>query len=99
MVNVVKDLKEGDLAKEEVAILNEQITLQNLYIEQSDSLQKVLKAQALFFINANDEKDGYLTAYKLRLEKADRNTQKQSSWIKGLGIALVVSIASNLITK
>lgn len=99
MINVVKDLKEGDLAKEEVAILNEQISLQNTYIEQSDSVKNVLKEQALFFINANDEKEAYLTTCRLQLEKANKKTQRQSSWLKGLGIALVISIASNLITK
>ena len=99
MIKVVRDLKEGDIAKEEVAILNEQIELHNKYIEKSDLTIATLKNQLVNCQTSLTESVNIGSSYKLRLEKVEKKSANKDGWIKGLAIAVGILIASNIIIQ
>lgn len=98
MVQIVKDLKDYDYTKEELEVITQQFELQTSYIDQQDSLVVNLKNQCVNVGNMLQESSQLADTYKLQLDKVARKSEKQKSWIKGLAIGLVVSLASNLLT-
>jgi len=98
MVQVVKDLKDYDLVKDELDAMNEQFTLQNTYIEQQDSVVVNLKNHCQNIGNMLEERSQISDSYKLQLDKVARENEKKKSWIRGLAIALIISFTTNLIT-
>ena len=99
MVQVVKDLKDYDLVKEELDAVNEQLTLQNTFIEQQDSSLSTLKRQNFNLGDMLQTRSDISDNYKLQLDKVARQNEKKKSWIKGLAIALFISFTTNLISN
>ena len=99
MIKVVKDLKEGDIAKEEVAVLNQQIELYNKYAEKSDLVIINLKNQVTNCQTSLTESLNIGSSYKLRLEKAERKSANKDVWIKSLAIAFGILVATNIIIQ
>lgn len=95
MVQVIKDLKDYDIAKEELDAITQQFELQTTYIDQQDSLVVSLKNQCSNIGNMLQESSQLADTYKLRLDKVERKSVKKDGWIKGLAIGLVVSIITN----
>lgn len=98
MVKVIKDLKEGDIAKDEVIILNEQIILQNLYNIKCDSALLITKNQVENYQNAINECTNINLSYKTQISKLEQKLSNKNGWIKGLIFTLGISIITNLIT-
>jgi predicted RNase H-like nuclease (RuvC/YqgF family) len=99
MVQVVKDLKDYDLVKEELEAVTEQNTLQNTYIEQQNSTVTTLTKQNLNLGEMLQTRSDISDNYKLQLDKVARQNEKKKSWIKGLAIALFISFTTNLISN
>jgi cell shape-determining protein MreC len=99
LVQVVKDLKDYDIVKDELEAVTEQFTLQNTFIEQQDSVVSNLKRQNINLGSMLDERSQISDTYKLQLDKVARENEKKKSWIKGLSIALFISFTTNLIIK
>ena len=99
MVQVVKDLKDYDLVKEELDAVNEQLALQNTFIEQQDSTLSTLKRQNFNLGDMLQTRSDISDNYKLQLDKVARQNEKKKSWIKGLAIALFISFTTNLISN
>lgn len=99
MVQVVKDLKDYDLVKEELDAVNEQLALQNTFIEQQDSSLSTLKRQNFNLGDMLQTRSDISDNYKLQLDKVARQNEKKKSWIKGLAIALFISFTTNLISN
>jgi hypothetical protein len=97
MVQVVKDLKDYDIVKEELDAVTEQSILQTIVIEQQDSIIVTLKKQNLNLESMFEYRSVVSDKYKLQLEKVSRENEKKKSWIKGLAIALFISFTTNLI--
>lgn len=98
MVQVVKDLKDYDIVKDELEAITEQFTLQTTYIDQQDSVVVNLKGHCQNLANMLQERSDISDSYKLQLDKVARENEKKKSWIKGLAIALLISFTTNLIT-
>lgn len=96
MVQVVKDLKDYDIVKEELDAVSEQFALQSTFIDQQDSTVATLKRQNLNLANMLQDRSDISDNYKLQLDKVARENEKKKGWIKGLAIALVVSFITNL---
>jgi cell shape-determining protein MreC len=99
MVQVVKDLKDYDLVKEELEAVNEQCALQNTFIEQQDSTLATLTRQNYNLGDMLQTRSDISDNYKLQLDKVARQNEKKKSWIKGLAIALFISFTTNLISN
>jgi hypothetical protein len=98
MVQVIKDLKDYDIVKDELEAVTEQFTLQNTYIEQQDSVVVNLKNHCQNIGIMLQERSQISDTYKLQLDKVARQNEKKKSWIRGLAIALIISFTTNLIT-
>jgi hypothetical protein len=98
LVQVVKDLKDYDIVKDELEAMTEQFTLQNTFIDQQDSVNAYLKRQNINLGNMLQERSDISDTYKLQLDKVARQNEKKKSWIRGLAIALLISFTTNLIT-
>lgn len=99
MIKVVKDLKEGDIAKEEVVLLNEQIELCNKYQEKSDLVIVNLKNQVANCQTSLTESINIGSSYKLQLEKLERKSANKNVWIKSLAIAVGILVATNIVVQ
>jgi cell shape-determining protein MreC len=99
MVQVVKDLKDYDLVKEELEAVTEQCALQNTFIEQQDSTLATLTRQNYNLSDMLQTRSDISDNYKLQLDKVARQNEKKKSWIKGLAIALFISFTTNLISN
>jgi hypothetical protein len=99
MVQVVKDLKDYDLVKEELEAVTEQCALQNTFIEQQDSTLATLTRQNYNLGDMLQTRSDISDNYKLQLDKVARQNEKKKSWIKGLAIALFISFTTNLISN
>jgi len=99
MINVIKDLKEGDIAKEEVAVLNEQIELQNKYTQKCDLALISLKIQVVNCQSSLDDAANIGLSYKLRLDKVERKLTHKKKWVKILLSVALTSIFINIITN
>jgi len=97
MVQVVKDLKDYDIVKEELDAVTEQFSLQNIFIQQQDSIVVLLKKQNVNLESMFQNRSEISDKYKLQLEKVTRENERKKSWIKGLAIALFISFTTNLI--
>lgn len=91
MAKMVKDIKEGDIAKEEVKVLTEQATYQQQYIATTDSINALLKLQFSNCESVLEQKDKYLQSINLQLQKTEKKVGNQKGWMKGLTIALTIS--------
>lgn len=98
MVQVVKDLKDYDIVKEELDAITEQFTLQSTFIDQQDSVNTFLKVKNENLIKMLDERSEISDTYKLQLDKVARQNEKRKSWIRGLSIALLISFTTNILT-
>lgn len=99
MVQVVKDLKDYDIIKEELSEVEEQIVLQSAYTEEQDSIIINLKKHTQNLSLMLEERSEISDSYKLQLDKVARQNEKKKSWIRGLAIALFISFTTNLITN
>ena len=99
MVQVVKDLKDYDIIKEELSEVEEQIVLQTAYTEEQDSIIINLKNHTQNLSLMLEERSQISDSYKLQLDKVARQNEKKKSWIRGLAIALFISFTTNLITN
>lgn len=96
MDSVIADLKSGDIAKEEVEILNEQMKLRTTYEE---NLEQVIEGQKKSIAHCNDaitETSNLADQYKLRLDKIERKSVRQSKVIKWLSAILITSLFLNV---
>lgn len=76
MLNVIRDLNEGDVAKEQVDMLTEQLVLQAQLLDKQDSINAGYKKQIVQWQNISQDKDVYLDTYKLQLDKTARELKK-----------------------
>lgn len=96
MDSVIADLKSGDIAKEEVEVLNEQMKLRTTY---EDNLEQVIEGQKKTIAHCNDaiQETGQLAdQYKLRLDKVDRELHNKKKWVKILSIISITSLFLNI---
>ena len=76
MLNVIKDLNEGDVAKEQVDMLTEQLVLQAQLLDTQDSINAGYRKQINQWKSISDDKDAYLDSYKIQLDKTARELKK-----------------------
>lgn len=96
MDSVIADLKSGDIAKEEVEVLNEQMALRTTY---ENNLEQVIEGQKKTIAHCNDavQETGLLAdQYKLRLDKVDRELTNKKKLIKILSIISLTSLFLNI---
>lgn len=96
MDSVIADLKSGDIAKEEVEVLNEQMRLRTTYEE---NLEQVIEGQKKSIAHCNDaitETSNLADQYKLRLDKVDRELSNKKKWVKILSIISITSLFLNI---
>lgn len=96
MDSVIADLKSGDIAKEEVEVLNEQMALRTTY---ENNLEQVIEGQKKTIAHCNDavQETGLLAdQYKLRLDKVDRELTNKKKWVKILSIISLTSLFLNI---
>jgi hypothetical protein len=80
MLNVIRDLNEGDVAKEQVDMLTEQLVLQAQLLDKQDSINAGYRKQIIQWKSISDDKDAYLDSYKLQLDKTSRELKKEKQW-------------------
>jgi uncharacterized coiled-coil protein SlyX len=96
MDSVIADLKSGDIAKEEVDVLNEQMKLRTTYEE---NLEEVITNQKKAIAHCNDaitETSNLADQYKLRLDKVDRELTHKKKWVTILSVISITSIFLNI---
>ena len=93
--NVIKDLNEGDVAREQVVALNEQIEYQQKYVTLSDSVNKIYRKQIVEWQNISQDKDQYITSYKLQLDKVARQSENRRKWLSYFVIAFTSTLIIN----
>jgi uncharacterized coiled-coil protein SlyX len=96
MDSVIADLKSGDIAKEEVEVLNEQMALRTTY---EANLEQVIEGQKKTIAHCNDaisETSQLADQYKLRLDKVDRQLTNKKKWVKILSIISLTSLFLNI---
>ena len=76
MLNVIKDLNEGDVAKEQVDMLTEQLVLQAQLLDTQDSINAGYRKQINQWKSISDDKDAYLDSYKIQLDKTARELKQ-----------------------
>jgi hypothetical protein len=96
---IIKDLKDGDYAKEEVFLLNNQISLHTEYIIQQDSSNKLLRQHNIYLSGLVDDKDTQINNLTSQLNQTNRDYDKRGYWIKGLAIGLGASIITAFAIK
>lgn len=80
MLNVIRDLNEGDVAKEQVDMLTDQLVLQAQLLDKQDSINAGYRKQIIQWKSISDDKDAYLDSYKLQLDKTSRELKKEKQW-------------------
>lgn len=96
MDSIIADLKSGDIAKEEVVVLNEQVRLRTTLAE---NLEKVIEGKDKIIVNCQNaltENSNLTDSYKLQLDKVARKSEKQKKLIKVLSIISITSLFLNL---
>ena len=92
---VIKDLIDGDGAKEELAITQEKVSLLNQKIDLKDSVIKYKALQISIWDAVMMKKDSQLVSSKKMIEKIEKDLQKQETKTKlaifGTIIVLVVT--------
>lgn len=91
MLNVIRDLNEGDVAKEQVDMLTEQLVLQAQLIDKQDSINAGYRKQIIQWKSISDDKDAYLDSYKLQLDKTSRELKKEKQWNNVLKFTQTIS--------
>jgi hypothetical protein len=92
---MITDIKNGDDAKEEKEMLEEQLVLQGQYVDQADSLVEHYKKSLAVMNKISDEKEDYIQTYKLQLDKVARKSEQQRKWINYLFIGFATSLIIN----
>ena len=82
MLNVIRDLNEGDVAKEQVDMLTEQLVVQAQLLDKQEAINENYKKQINQWKSISDDKDAYLDSYKLQLDKTSRELKKEKQWVK-----------------
>lgn len=80
MLNVIRDLNEGDVAKEQVDMLTEQLVLQAQLLDKQEAINENYKKQINQWKSISDDKDAYLDSYKIQLDKTSRELKKEKNW-------------------
>ena len=96
MDSVIADLKSGDIAKEEVEVLNQQMELRTTY---EANLEQVIDGQKKTIAHCNNaitETSQLADQYKLRLDKVDRELHHKKKWLKILSIITITSLFLNV---
>lgn len=91
MLNVIRDLNEGDVAKEQVDMLTEQLVLQAQLLDKQDSINQGYRKQIIQWKSISDDKDAYLDSYKLQLDKTSRELKKEKQWNNVLKFTQTIS--------
>ena len=91
MLNVIRDLNEGDVAKEQVDMLTEQLVLQAQLLDKQDSINAGYRKQIIQWKSISDDKDAYLDSYKLQLDKTSRELKKEKQWNNVLKFTQTIS--------
>ena len=81
MLNVIRDLNEGDVAKEQVDMLTDQLVLQAQLLDKQDSINAGYRKQIIQWKSISDDKDAYLDSYKLQLDKTSRELKKEKQTV------------------
>ena len=92
---MIVDIKDGDSAKEENAMLEEQLELQMEYVDQADSVVAHYKKNLAVMAKISEEREQYIDTYKLQLDKCAAKCTKQRKWIDYLLIGLATSLIIN----
>ena len=95
VLNVVRDLNDYDIVKDENATLTEQLNLQMQYVDQVDSANALLKKSIVYWQNIHQEQSQMTDTYKLQLDKVARQSEKRKKWLEWLSVALSTSIIIN----
>ena len=96
MDSVIADLKSGDIAKEEVEALNEQMALRTTY---ESNLEQVIEGQKKSLVNCQNAvtlSSDLADQYKLRLDKVDRQLTRKKAWVKILSVISITSLFLNI---
>jgi hypothetical protein len=91
MLNVIRDLNEGDVAKEQVDMLTDQLVLQAQLLDKQDSINAGYRKQIIQWKSISDDKDAYLDSYKLQLDKTSRELKKEKQWNNVLKFTQTIS--------
>jgi hypothetical protein len=96
MDSVIADLKSGDIAKEEVSILNEQMSMRNIYEKNLEDIAQGQKKALANCNNAITETSNLADSYKLQLDKVDRQLTHKKKWVTILSTISLLSIFLNV---
>lgn len=97
MLNVIKDLNEGDVAKEQVDMLTEQLVLQAQLLDTQDSINAGYRKQINQWKSISDDKDAYLDSYKIQLDKTARELKIEKRWKNILQFTQVITTIALII--
>lgn len=98
MLNVIRDLNEGDVAKEQVDMLTEQLVVQAQLLDKQEAINENYKKQINQWKSISDDKDAYLDSYKLQLDKTSRELKKEKQWNNILKFTQTISTILLIIT-
>jgi len=95
ILGMITDIKKGDEAIEENAMLEEQLVLQAQYVDQADSVTEYYKRKVVGLNNMLQDRSEMADTYKLQLDKVARKSEQQRKWINyllvGLGTSLIIN--------
>lgn len=97
MLNVIRDLNEGDVAKEQVDNLTEQLVLQAQLLDKQEAINENYRKQINQWKSISDEKDGYIDSYKLQLDKTARELKIEKRWKNMLQFTQVITTIALII--
>lgn len=92
---MITDIKKGDDAIEENAMLEEQLVLQAQYVDQADSVTEHYKRKVITLDNMLQDRSELSDSYKLQLDKVARKSEQQRKWINYLLVGLATSLIIN----
>ena len=95
VLNVIRDLNDYDIVKDENSTLTEQLNLQMQYVDQVDSANALLKKSIVYWQNIHQEQSQMTDTYKLQLDKVARQNEKRKKWVQWLSFALTTSLIIN----
>jgi hypothetical protein len=96
MDSVIADLKSGDIAKQEVCILNEQIKLRTAH---EQNLERIIEGNKKAIAHCNNivaESSDLADQYKVRLDKSNKKLKRNKGWLKVLVVVSITSLFLNV---
>ena len=91
-------MNEGDVAKEQVDMLTEQLVVQAQLLDKQEAINENYKKQINQWKSISDDKDAYLDSYKLQLDKTSRELKKEKQWNNILKFTQTISTILLIIT-